>query len=1189
MQPGPKTKQLPHIISACLFLALTITIFRALQTVSPANETSANDAVTIDIAPGSTIQHKLAAGANASFSVSITSSSLLRFSIDKGDFVLSTTLYGPTGTKLLEHVSQDFEVVDLSFPAQTPGTYRIELRSRETAETRQFELSLQPLTAITPINQKDSDARQALARAEVLRAESTETSFRQAIEQFDQATQIWSSLPEFGSASQVSLKSGDLLADLGEYPEALKRYQDAKLFAEKTGDWLAKATALSRLARVESNFAQNKLAQEHVDEALVLFRQHESSLSVSARNAYGEALSSLGEVLYSRAGFVKAKEQFDKALEIFQNDRGREAKAHLFLGYIFGTMGDPNKAADESSLALKLYRAIQNKRGEGLALVSLGLTYSFRDESKAIEFYSQARDIFASLGDKTSEAIALNAQGQVSENLHDDDSALNYYQQALALFEEKHDAGAIMTSLKIAEIYFSKGSLDQALEYDERCLKSSQQLGNVRLEIVARTEIGKVYTAQKLYDLALAEYDKVRHFYESTKDLRGQAIALNAYGDFLLQVGEKQKSLDSFNRALALSDELKDKKLLIDSLYNLARAHLQLGSPEQALSFIERSLNEIEDLRSNVESPDLRASYFAGVQENYKLDTEILMQLDRVHPGQGFLERAFLASESSRARLLRELVLQSPSGKRGGAGELLQRERELQGRYRVQAQYRLNLSVDGKNSNEVAELDRELDQLRSEYRLVEAQLRQQNYGLPTLVEPLTLEQIQHELRDSNTILLQFSLGDERSYLFVVTFNSVHAYELPARKVVEDAAREYSDLMTAREQRQSDRDYQAKVEAADHLLPEKGSYLSQMLLGQVRDELGDRRLVIVAEGALQIVSFEALPAPVGQSENSTAAKRLLETNEIVFEPSISTLAAIRKAPRHKSSANKLVAIIADPVVDRSDERVQNQSLSSGTAMAATNTNADQSLQQTSAISVRAGALTRLVHASEEADAISAAAPWGTTMVAKGFAANRETAMSSDVGQYQILHFATHGFVDSEHPELSGIVLTMVDRNGASTNGVMPLRDIYNLDLSAELTVLSACQTALGKDVKGEGFVGLTHGFMSAGAKTVVASRWKVDDRATAVLMAKFYKLMFQGMAPAAALRSAKLTMMHDKQWSAPYYWAGFVLQGEYENHIDVDRYSSLRLALMLLLLLSLTSAGLLFYRRRKRRFSPPQSS
>jgi CHAT domain-containing protein len=240
--------------------------------------------------------------------------------------------------------------------------------------------------------------------------------------------------------------------------------------------------------------------------------------------------------------------------------------------------------------------------------------------------------------------------------------------------------------------------------------------------------------------------------------------------------------------------------------------------------------------------------------------------------------------------------------------------------------------------------------------------------------------------------------------------------------------------------------------------------------------------------------------------------------------------------------------------------------------------------------RDGGLTRLAHAAEEANAISAVAPWGSTMVAKGFDASRETAMSPNVGQYQIVHFATHGFLDSEHPELSGIVLTMVDRNGVRTNGLMPLHDIYSLDLSAELTVLSACQTALGKDIKGEGLVGLTHAFMSAGSKSVVASLWKVDDRATAVLMADFYHSMLQqGMSPAAALSSAKLKMMRDKRWSAPYYWAGFVLQGEYTNRIGVDRHSWLNPRLIILSLLILIVAGLPIIHKRKRRISTRQSN
>jgi CHAT domain-containing protein len=359
----------------------------------------------------------------------------------------------------------------------------------------------------------------------------------------------------------------------------------------------------------------------------------------------------------------------------------------------------------------------------------------------------------------------------------------------------------------------------------------------------------------------------------------------------------------------------------------------------------------------------------------------------------------------------------------------------------------------------------------------------------------------------------------------------------------------------------------------------------MLLGPVADQLGNRRLVVVTEGALQHIPLEALAVPVAQTAGqnglgASASRFLIEEHEVVALPSVSTLIAIRTARNRTGSPSKLLAVIADPVFSGSDDRVQREPVSRGIAQAATRENSE--------IRTRDGALARLTYASEEADSISAAAPRGTTLVAKGFDANRDLAMSSEVGQYQILHFATHGFIDSDHPELSSIVLSTVDRNGNETNGLMPLYDIYSLDLSAELTVLSACQTALGKDIKGEGLIGLTHSFMSAGSNTVVATLWKVDDRATAVLMADFYESMLQkGMSPAAALRSAKLKMMRDKQWSAPYYWAGFVLQGEYANRIAVDHHSSLRLALVLLLLLSLIVAGFFGFRKRKRRFSPPQ--
>jgi CHAT domain-containing protein len=282
---------------------------------------------------------------------------------------------------------------------------------------------------------------------------------------------------------------------------------------------------------------------------------------------------------------------------------------------------------------------------------------------------------------------------------------------------------------------------------------------------------------------------------------------------------------------------------------------------------------------------------------------------------------------------------------------------------------------------------------------------------------------------------------------------------------------------------------------------------------------------------------------------------------------------------------LVAVIADPVFSRNDERLRNEAPSGAIVSGATDQKSPESAQPPLRDLRRDSAPVRLTHSSEEAEAILAAAPRGTTMMVRGFDATCETVMSSDVRKYQILHFATHGFLDTEHPELSGIVLTMVDRSGAEKNGLMPLHDIYNLDLSAELTVLSACQTALGKDIKGEGMVGLTHSFISAGSKSVVASLWKVDDRATSILMADFYDSMLrQGMPTGAALRSAKLKMMQDKRWSAPYFWAGFVLQGEYTNRIVVQRNSWLAPGPVLLLLV-LISSGVIVFQRRRRRSSP----
>lgn len=1022
-----------------------------------------------------------------------------------------------------------------------------------------------------------------MTRAEGLRTNWTETALRQASEDYNNAYSIWISISDFANASKAALESGDIYFLFSKYAEALKRYKNAENTAKKSRDWLTQARALSRMARVHTYLGNNDLALEQVNKALDIFRQHDADRSAGASNAYGEALTDLAEVTYEKGNFVKSSKHLENALKVFQNDPKGEAKAYLLTGYISGGIGDSEKAVAELSRALDLYRQANDRTGEGLALTGLGLVHSFkRDDTAAIKLHRDAINIFHEIGDRHSEAIALNALGQAYENFSDYQLALNNYEHALRIFQDDGALdGVSVSTYMIAGIYNLQRNFAQAVAYYERCLKLSRAAGKARTEANALNEIAKIYALQGRHDLAAKQYQVVERFYERNGDQRNRALALNTYGDSLFQQKQIPRALDAYSRALPLSEKIGDKGILITTLYNIARANLASDDPEVALPGIKRSLKIIEDLRANVASPEFRISYFSGVRQHYELCIEILRRLDRLHPGQGFDTEAFLVSEKSRARLLLDLVNESRASIREGAAKpLLDRERELKGLIRTQAQYRFELSSTGGDATELAEVENQLAQLRAQYQDVEAQLRQHNPHLVSLEQlaPLTLEQIQKELRD-DTILLEFSLGDERSYLWAITSNSIQTYELPARKLIEEPARDLLALMTARQaiEGQSTTDYQAKIETSENLYLEKARSLSRILFGQLAGQLGDKRLLVVPEGALQYVPFEALPAPGGSQ-----AKLLLETNEIIVEPSFSALIAIRNnIVRHASSQAKLVAVIADPVLSRNDERVHSDPL---TALAATSA-------ETSEAITRAGGLTRLAHAAEEADAIAAVAPWGSTMMAKGFEASRETAMSPNISEYQIVHFATHGFLDSEHPELSGIVLTMIDPQGVTTNGLMPLHDIYSLDLSAELTVLSACQTALGKDIKGEGLVGLTHAFMSAGSKSVVASLWKVDDRATAVLMAHFYEAMLQqGMSPAAALRSAKLKMMRDKQWNAPYYWAGFVLQGEYTNRISVDRHPWLKTRSVVLTLLTLiVVTGLLIIDKRKRRMSSRQSN
>jgi tetratricopeptide (TPR) repeat protein len=492
-------------------------------------------------------------------------------------------------------------------------------------------------SANTLKDQKDHDALQAMARADALRTNWTEASLRQALEDYDKAFLIWTSISDFANASKTALESGDIHFLFGKYAEALKRYENAKTTATKSGDWLTQAGALSRMGRVHTCLGNNDLALEQVNKALDIFRQHDTNRNAAASNAYGEALTDLAEVIYEKGNFVKSLKHLETAQKVLQNDPKGEAKVHLLTGYIKGGIGDSEKAATELSRARELYREANDRSGEGLALTGLGLVHSFkRDDNAAINLHRHAIKIFHAIGDRHSEAIALNALGQAYENFSDYPLALNNYKQALQIFQDDSALdGVSVSTYMIAGIYQLQEDFDQAIAYYERCLKLSRAAGKSRTEVNALNEIAKIYALQGRHDLAAKQYHLVEKFYESIGDQRSQALALNAYGDSLFQQKETQRALDAYSRALQLSEKIGDKGILITTLYNLARANLASDAPEVALRFIKSSLEIIEDLRASVASPEFRISYFSGVRRHYNLCIDILMRLDGLHPGEG--------------------------------------------------------------------------------------------------------------------------------------------------------------------------------------------------------------------------------------------------------------------------------------------------------------------------------------------------------------------------------------------------------------------------------------------------------------------------------------------------------------------------------------------------------------------------
>jgi len=1116
---------------------------------------------------------------------------------------LRASLYDSEGRMVLQTACDDDSPTHISWIATRSANYRLRITGCESESVAgHYETGIVEMRSMTEYDPDLVAARMAMIEAKKLRAALDITANRQAGQTYQQALSLARKAGDASTEAEILRSIGEMFQEWGEKQAGIRFFQQGLASSRKAKDSNEESRILSDICFLQAMGGEYKNALNACSTALELSRAN--------RNPQNEAraLSNTG-VVYDEQGEVHRVLEYEQAaLRISQQlqDRRGQAQALLRAGYANVNLGEIQAALDAYQRALPLFQAVGDYRGQAYVLAAFGHLHSRTgNKQEALNYYSKAMALSQQMENPFLRAELCAGLGYVYYELGKAEKALWYDEQTLSLYSGISDPwGEAAAHIVLGMFSHSMNSERQALDHYEQAGAIIRSLKSVRLESYLLAQTGEVHEGLGEKQQALRDYMRALQLTHG-KDPRGEARVLDHVGKLRVKMGQDQQALRYFDQALAITRTINDRFAESLTLVEIARVQRDRNKLAAAREKIESAIALIETLRSDVVSDELRASYFATVHQSYEVAADIIMHLHREYPTQDFDHQAFEISERARARSLIEVLKEERTGIREAIDPaLLERERSLERDLDAKAERRVQLLA-RKDMAEVAIVTREIEEITTRYDDVRTQIKSKSPQYAALMQPQLprLREIRRKALDEDSLLLEYMLGDERSYVWVVTLQEVSSYELPPRSQIEDVARRFYELLTANQPvaEETFEQRQTRIAEANAHLMEEAANLSKLVLAPVADKLGTKRLLIVPDGALQYIPFQALLVPrkptstesLAQSSQTTGNEDqvpLIVDHEIVNEPSASALTVVLSDAARRKSASNSIAVFANPVFEADDPRVKSTDFTdnqpSKTLKKIEEASPKMQVQEAFRdVGLGTGLRIPPLPASrEEAEAIMSVVPWRSGLKAVGFDASRATISGTDLSKYRIVHFATHGFVDYEHPELSGLVLSLVDEQGRPQDGFLRMHDIYNLKLPVDLVVLSACNTALGKEVKGEGLIGLTRGFMYAGAGGVAASLWKVDDEATAELMKHFYEGMFKrDLTPAAALRDAQIAMWQQKRWHSPYYWAAFVLQGQYnQKEMLKPRLGVWQIAALAVLISTFPAFVFLFLRRRRRK-------
>ncbi len=878
------------------------------------------------------------------------------------------------------------------------------------------------------------------------------------------------------------------------------------------------------------------------------------------RYAEGRDLVAHGSDEDARAAFQRATEEFSRA----RDARGRAWSLYK-LGQVASSLRDPEAAQQSFRSAAAIHRELGEWRL--VADRTLRLARSLDGEGRshqALAAYQEALRAARCSGAPKLIRDALESQARIQTNLGDAVGGLASYRELRAL---RHAAGDLPGEIQALEeigvlhqlseeatpalaafgealrIARENGLREQEAECLGRIGAAELDRGQARRALWHLEQARAAFTAAGsepgrawlLRDLGRA-YRRLGH-YPAARLAFGRAIAAAPNGIFAASTridlahleadqGHPEQAIAECRRALPVAKKSGQAIQVASALDCIAHNEKAAGRPAEALAAIREAVARVEAFRGESAALDQRAALLAGKRDYYELWVELLLET-RAGPGdETGAERAFEAADRSKARsLLDGLEAHRRSLEESLDPKLSDRKAELAGQMEKLESRLLGGDGGSASAAEEAVRRRELASLRQEYDLVQSRILAGHPGWKRAldVRPASLAAIRSGLLDDDTQIVEYFLGKERSTVWVVGRKTLVVRRLASQAVIERLAESAASLLA--QSHETTKRQQAALVTAE---------LSREVLAPIAGALTAHRLVLVKDGALHRVPFAALPvAPPSDNE------LLGEGHELVEVPSASTALALRRARHPAPAASDLLAIFADPVFGPNDPRLRRSRR--GRQRGDASVVADPP-QASGALNLED--LPRLTDSRTEAQAIASLVPPNRRLVALGFQATRSLALSSRLRSFRIIHFATHGVVE---PAAAGLVLSLRSPDGRRIDGFLRQWEIYDLGLSADLVVLSACRSGVGEYLPGEGELGLARAFLWAGASSVLVSLWDVDDRATAELMRRFYRgLLTRGESPAQALERAQQDLRSQPEWHAPHYWAGFVLEGNWKK-------------------------------------------